>query len=61
MYGLPEGGPGSSGDGEPPELVRVAGRGAFVTFLPVGLTVLGAWAVLGPSAWWLRRRARESV
>jgi hypothetical protein len=44
-----------------PELVRVAGRGAFVTFLPVGLTVLGVWAVLGPSAWWLRRRARESV
>ena len=44
-----------------PELVRVAGRGAFVTFLPVGLTVLGVWAVLGPAAWWLRRRAREAL
>jgi hypothetical protein len=42
-----------------PEVVRVAGRGAFVTVLPVGLTVLGVWAVLGPAAWWLRRSARE--
>ncbi|HEY0452253.1 DUF3592 domain-containing protein [Actinophytocola sp.] len=40
-----------------PELVRVAGRGAVVTLLPVGLTVLGVWAVLIPSMWWLRRRA----
>ena len=39
-----------------PELVRVAGRGAFVTLLPVGLTVLGVWAVLVPAVWWLRRR-----
>lgn len=43
------------------EVVRVAGRGAFVTFLPVGLTVLAVWAVIGPYAWWLRRRARESM
>ena len=26
----------------------MAGRGAFVTLLPVGLTLLGVWAVLGP-------------
>lgn len=39
-----------------PELVRVAGRGAVVTLLPVGLTVLGVWAVVVPVAWWLRRR-----
>ena len=39
-----------------PELVRVAGRGAIVTLLPVGLTVLGVWAVIVPAAWWLRRR-----
>jgi hypothetical protein len=39
-----------------PELVRVAGRGAVVTLLPVGLTLFGVWAVIGPTAWWLRRR-----
>jgi hypothetical protein len=39
-----------------PELVRVAGRGAMVTLLPVGLTILGVWAVFGPSVWALRRR-----
>jgi hypothetical protein len=38
-----------------PELVRVAGRGALVTLLPVGLTLLGVWAVLTPSIWVLRR------
>jgi hypothetical protein len=38
-----------------PELVRVAGRSAVVTLLPVGLTLLGAWAVLIPSVWALRR------
>jgi hypothetical protein len=38
-----------------PELVRVAGRSAVVTLLPVGLTLLGAWAVLIPSIWALRR------
>jgi len=39
-----------------PELVRVAGRGAVVTLLPVGLTVLGVWAIAIPTVWWLRRR-----
>jgi hypothetical protein len=39
-----------------PELVRVAGRGAVVTLLPVGLTLLVVWAVLIPVVWWLRRR-----
>jgi hypothetical protein len=39
-----------------PELVRVAGRGAIVTLLPVGLTLLVVWAVLIPVVWWLRRR-----
>lgn len=41
---------------EDPELVRVAGRGAVVTLLPVGLTLLAVWAVLIPAVWWLRRR-----
>jgi hypothetical protein len=39
-----------------PELVRVAGRGAVVTLLPVGLTLFGVWAVVIPVVWWLRRR-----
>jgi hypothetical protein len=39
-----------------PELVRVAGRGASLTLLPVGTTVLGTWAVLIPTIWWVRRR-----
>ncbi|MPZ83922.1 MAG: hypothetical protein GEV28_27430 [Actinophytocola sp.] len=38
-----------------PELVRVAGRGAVITLLPVGSTVLAVWAVLVPSVWTLRR------
>lgn len=39
-----------------PELVRVAGRGAVVTLLPVGLTLVGVWALVVPAVWWLRRR-----
>jgi hypothetical protein len=39
-----------------PELVRVAGRGAVVTLLPVGLTLVIVWAVIIPAVWWLRRR-----
>lgn len=39
-----------------PELVRVAGRTAVVTLLPVGLTLVGVWAVIIPAVWWVRRR-----
>jgi len=39
-----------------PELVRVAGRGAVVTLLPVGLTLVVVWAVVVPAVWWVRRR-----
>lgn len=42
-----------------PELVRVAGRGAVVTLLPVGLTLVAVWAVLVPSVWVLRDRPRD--
>jgi hypothetical protein len=42
-----------------PELVRVAGRGAVITLLPVGLTLLVVWAVLIPVVWWLRRDQRS--
>lgn len=39
-----------------PELVRVAGRGASLTILPVGSTVLITWLVVIPGVWWVRRR-----
>jgi hypothetical protein len=39
-----------------PELVRVAGRGASLTLLPVGTTVLATWVVLVPAVFWVRRR-----
>lgn len=41
-----------------PDLVRVAGRGAFVALLPVSLALLAVWGVLGPATWWVRRRGR---
>ena len=41
-----------------PELVRVAGRSALDGVLPLALIVVGVWVVLGPLAYWLRRRRR---
>jgi hypothetical protein len=38
-----------------PDLVRVAGRGVYITLLPVGSTVLITWVVVVPVVWWLRR------
>jgi hypothetical protein len=45
-----------------PDLVRVAGRGAWLAYLPAGSTLLGWWAVVLPALWWLRRpsRARQA-
>lgn len=43
-------------DARNPDLVRIAGRGAWLVYLPVGSTVLGVWAVVLPTLWWLRRR-----
>ncbi|WP_219412868.1 DUF3592 domain-containing protein [Pseudonocardia nigra] len=43
-----------------PELVRVAGRSALTSSVPLLLGVLVVWALLGPLSLWLRRRrARE--
>lgn len=42
-------------DQRDPELVRVAGRGAALTLLPVGTTVLATWVIVVPVVWWLRR------
>lgn len=38
------------------ELVRVAGRSALDQAVPLALGVALVWAVLGPIAFWLRRR-----
>jgi hypothetical protein len=39
-----------------PELVRVAGTSALEESGPIGLALVGVWALLGPLALWLRRR-----
>ena len=38
-----------------PELVRVAGRGAALAFMPVLSVLAVTWAVVGGLLWWLRR------
>lgn len=42
-----------------PNLVRVYGRTAELTLLPLGTTVLFTWAIAGPLLWWLRRSSRH--
>jgi hypothetical protein len=44
-----------------PDLVRVAGRGAFGSTGPLLLAVLGSWVLLGPLALWIRRRRSAAV
>ncbi|SDN15742.1 DUF3592 domain-containing protein [Allokutzneria albata] len=39
-----------------PDLVRVAGRGAWLTLVPAITIVLVVWAVAGGVLWWLHRR-----
>jgi hypothetical protein len=39
-----------------PDLVRVAGRGAFGSAGPLLLGALAGWLLLGPLALWIRRR-----
>lgn len=43
-------------DRSQPQVARVAGRSAADGIGPVLLGVATVWAVLGPLAWWLRRR-----
>ncbi len=43
-------------DSTKPDLVRVLGRDASVGWLPIGLILVGVWAVLGPLAFMLRGR-----
>jgi hypothetical protein len=47
-------------DTQNPELVRVAGRNASLTVLPVATTVLAAWVVVVPLLVWLRRRTTRT-
>lgn len=42
-------------DGAKPDLVKVAGRGAYLTLLPAGTLVLFVWLGILPILWWLRR------
>lgn len=42
-----------------PDLVRVADRNVLVSLLPVSSSLAGAWAVLGPGYWLLRRASRR--
>ncbi|GAA4620882.1 DUF3592 domain-containing protein [Saccharopolyspora hordei] len=44
-------------DSRNPDLVRVAGRGATLSFLPVGSLLAVVWAVLLPLYWLFRRAA----
>ncbi|MBE1467063.1 DUF3592 domain-containing protein [Kibdelosporangium phytohabitans] len=43
-------------DAAKPDLVKVAGRGAYLTLMPAGTLVLFLWLIIGPGLWWLRRR-----
>jgi hypothetical protein len=40
------------------EIVRVAGRDFRLALLPVGTSLAGCWAVVGPLIWLLRRKPR---
>ncbi|MBP2322359.1 hypothetical protein JOF56_002744 [Kibdelosporangium banguiense] len=42
-------------DSAHPDLVKVAGRGAYLSLLPAGTLVLFMWLVIGPVLWWMRR------
>ncbi len=42
-----------------PDMSRVAGRGAELSLLPVGSTLVVTWAVLFPTYWLLRRSVRR--
>ena len=42
-------------DQDSPDLVRVAGRTASLSLMPLGMVLAGTWIVLVPIVWWLRR------
>jgi uncharacterized protein DUF3592 len=42
-------------DAAKPDLVKVAGRGAYLSLMPAGTLLLFMWLVIAPILWWLRR------
>jgi hypothetical protein len=46
-------------DNAHPDVVKVAGRGAYLSLLPAGSLVLFLWLVVAPLVWWLRRVKRS--
>lgn len=46
-------------DATNPNLVRVSGRSAELSLLPLGSTVLITWAIAGPLLWWFSRTWRR--
>lgn len=46
-------------DATNPNLVRVAGRSADLSLLPLGTTVLITWGIAGTLLWWLSRRKSD--
>jgi hypothetical protein len=42
-------------DAAKPDLVKVAGRGAYLSLMPAGTLMLFMWLVIAPILWWLRR------
>lgn len=46
-------------DSAHPDVVKVSGRGAYLSLLPAGTLLLFMWLVIGPLVWWLRRPKRS--
>ncbi len=44
-----------------PDLVKVAGRGAYLSLMPAGTLVLFTWLIVVPSVWLLRRNRKAPV
>jgi hypothetical protein len=46
-------------DSAKPDLVKVAGRGAYLSLLPASTFLLFLWLPIGLIVWWLRRITRS--
>lgn len=43
-------------DAAKPDLVKVAGRGAYLSLMPAGTLVVFLWAAILPVLWWIHRK-----